>query len=70
MQLKCEVALMKLKSIFAYTKDYKMILESYKKGGLQKWLTDSSFVQFYTCHLHFIIFARNNNRFVNTLLVT
>lgn len=36
MQLKCEVALMKLKSIFAYTKDYKMILESYKKGGLQK----------------------------------
>lgn len=30
--MKCELALMKLKSIFAYTMDYKMILESYKKG--------------------------------------
>lgn len=28
---------MKLKSIFAYTKDYKTILDNYKKGGVQKW---------------------------------
>lgn len=28
---------MKLKSIFAYTKDYKNILDNYKKGGVQKW---------------------------------
>jgi hypothetical protein len=29
---------MKLKSIFAYTKDFKLILDGYKKGSLQKWL--------------------------------
>jgi hypothetical protein len=28
---------MKLKSIFAYIKDYKMILDSYKKSCIQKW---------------------------------
>lgn len=36
MELKSELALMKLKSIFAYTKDYKMIIDNYRKGGLQK----------------------------------
>lgn len=40
---------MKLKSIFAYTKDYKMILEMYKKGGLQKWL-----------YINIIFWTKNN----------
>ena len=31
MELKCQIALQKLKSIFAYTSDYKMMIEDYKK---------------------------------------
>lgn len=31
MVTKCQIAIMKLKSIMAYTKDYKTILEGFKK---------------------------------------